>query len=140
MPLRGERPPTLHEIHLRRSLWGFLPPALDPPPPALDFGESLGDAHLMLDQVTAEDCSRAPEPSQTVDINRPPGLEGHLNGLLNLAHPLGCGRVHIGYWQTPVNDSPIPRPRLLLQERRIRLKPFALFRQIEKEVYAHVQK
>src|SRR5262245_276280 len=114
MPLRRERPPTLHEIHLLRSLWGFLPPALGPPPPALDFGERLGDAHFMLDQVTAEDRSRAPDPSQTMDIHRPPGLERRLDGLLNLAHPLCCGRVHIGDWQTPVNDSPIPRRRLFL--------------------------
>src|SRR5262249_31067216 len=87
-----------------------------------------------------EDRSRATEASQTVDINSPPGIERLFDGHLNLAHPIGRGRVHIRDGQTPVSDSPIPRHRLFLEELRVRLKPFAFVSQIEKEVYAWLQK
>src|SRR5215475_5831017 len=103
MSLRGDRLPYLHEIHLRRSLWRFLPSALGPSSAPLDFGQRFCDAHFMLNQVSPEDCPRTPHASQTVDINRPPILERRLDSLLNLAHPLGRWRIQIGDRQTLVN-------------------------------------
>ena len=140
MSLRRKRTPSLHEIYLLRGLWSFLPHVLGPPPAALDLGERFSDAHFMLDQIAAEDRSRPTGPSQTVDINCPTGIERLFDGHLNLAHPISRRRIHIRYGQTPVSDSPIPGHRLFLEELRVRLKPFAFLRQIEKEVHACVQK